>query len=490
MAGRSGELVTLPELFGRWVARTPDAVAVECGERCWSYAELDVRAGRLAGWLSARGVRAGDVVGLCLGRSVELVVSVLAVSRLGAAWLPIDPVYPERRVRQMVEQVGPVVVLDAAGVAEAEAEAVAEAGSGGGCWVRGVVPVPEQLAYVIFTSGSTGVPKGVGVTHAGVGALAASMAGRFGVGSGSRVLQLASPSFDASVMELLMAWGAGAVLVVAPAGVLVGEELARVLVEGRVSHALVPPAVLATVPELPVGVLSVPVVGAEACPPELVARWAPGRRMVNAYGPTEVTIAATLSDPLVVSGQAPPIGRPVLDGAVHVLDGGLRPVAPGVVGEVYVGGAGLARGYLGQSGLTASRFVASPFGDGQRLYRTGDLARWGRDGQLVYGGRADDQVKVRGFRIELGEVEAALAAHPGVGRSVVAVRVSGAGSQRLVGYVVPAVPGDVPDAVEVREFVAERLPEYMVPAAVVVLDAFPLNSSGKTDRKALPEPEF
>ncbi|MFI7388703.1 amino acid adenylation domain-containing protein [Streptomyces sp. NPDC049813] len=495
-SGSTDQARSLPELFGRWVTGTPDATALISGARHWSFAELDRRAGRLAGRLADRGVRTGDVVGLRLARSVELVVAVLAVSRLGAAWLPIDPAYPEQRVRHMVEQAAPCLVLDAELVAQAEAEAEAQAEAEAEAQVSAtrplpaVVPLPEQLAYVIFTSGSTGVPKGVAVTHAGVGALAASMTRRFHLTPDSRVLQLASPSFDASVMELLMAWGAGAALVVAPAGVLVGEELAQVLTAGRVTHALVPPAVLATVPQLPTDVLSVPVVGAEACPPELVAKWAPGRRMVNAYGPTEITIAATLSDPLAVTGQAPPIGRPVLDGAVHVLDARLRPVPPGVTGEVYVAGSGLARGYLGRPALTASRFVPDPSATGQRLYRTGDLARWGRDGQLVYAGRADDQVKVRGFRIEPGEIEAALAAHPQVGGSVVTVRASATGNQRLVGYVVPADSEAAPEPSVLRAYVAERLPEYMVPAAVMVLDAFPLNTSGKLDRKALPEPDF
>ncbi|MFI7388702.1 amino acid adenylation domain-containing protein [Streptomyces sp. NPDC049813] len=480
----AGPSASLPELFGRWVARTPHAVALECGEVRLSFAELDARAGRLGSWLAGQGVRAGDLVGLRLARSVELVVAVLAVSRLGAAWLPIDPAHPEQRVRHMVEQAAPTLVLDAGLVARAEAQA-ADAGP-----VPAVACEPEQLAYVIFTSGSTGAPKGVAVTHAGVGALAASMTRRFALTPDSRVLQLASPSFDASVMELLMAWGAGAALVVAPAGVLVGEELAQVLTAGRVSHALVPPAVLATVPELPREVLSVPVVGAEACPPELVARWAPGRRMVNAYGPTEVTIAATLSDPLTVTGQAPPIGRPVLDGTVRVLDARLHPVPPGSVGELYVAGPGLARGYVHAPALTATRFVADPGGTGRRLYRTGDLVRWNARGELDYVGRADDQVKVRGFRIEPGEIEAALTAHPEVLRALVVARETPAASTQLVGYVVPADPASAPDPRAVRDFAAERLPEYMVPAAVVALDAFPLNTSGKVDRKALPEPEF
>ncbi|WP_405783771.1 amino acid adenylation domain-containing protein [Streptomyces sp. NBC_00859] len=483
-SGRADQSRSLAGLFGDWVRRTPDAPAVVFGGERWTFAEVDARAGRFARWLAARKVRADDVVGLRLGRSVELIVAVLAVSRLGAAWLPIDPTYPEQRVRHMLDQAEPTLVIDAAMMAGAEGEPVAPEP------LPTAAPAPDSLAYVIFTSGSSGIPKGVAVTHAGVEALAVSMAERFDLDRNSRVLQLASPGFDASVMELLMAWGSGAALVVAPSGVVVGDELAAVLRAGNVTHALVPPAVLATVPPLPESVLSAPVVGAEACPPELVAQWAPGRRMVNAYGPTEVTIAATLSEPLTTNGQAPPIGRPVAGTKVYVLDAGLRPVPPGVSGEVYVAGAGLARGYLRQTALTASRFVASPFSVGKRLYRTGDLARWGHDGQLVYAGRADDQVKVRGFRIELGEIEAALTAHPGIARSVVIARETAAGNRQLVGYAVPADPGAAPESRMLREFVAERLPEYMIPAAVVLLDTLPLNTSGKVDRKALPEPQY
>ncbi|MFF4139228.1 amino acid adenylation domain-containing protein [Streptomyces mirabilis] len=487
-AGTAAQMTaaTVPELFAQWVARTPDAVAVDSGEIQLSYAELNARAQRLAGRLAARGVGVEDVVALRLGRSVELVVAVLAVSRLGAAWVPVDPAHPEQRVRHILDEAMPQLVLDATEIAEAEA---ARAGQDP-LPVPTVAADPGRLAYVIFTSGSTGAPKGVGVTHAGVGALAASMAERFALSGHSRVLQLASPSFDASVMELLMAWSSGAALVIAPPGVLAGRELAEVLTTGRVSHALVPPAVLATVPELPGDVLTVPVVGAEACPPELVARWAPGRQMVNAYGPTEVTIAATLSRPLAVTGQAPPIGRPVADSRVRVLDASLRPVPQGTVGELYVAGAGLARGYVHQPALTAARFVADPFDAGQRLYRTGDLVRWNAHGELDYVGRADHQVKVRGFRIELGEIETALVAHPHVSRAVVTVRETPDGSKQLVGYVVPVAPTTAPEPAGVREFAAERLPEYMVPAAIVVLDGFPLNTSGKIDRKALPEPEF
>ncbi|WP_405783773.1 amino acid adenylation domain-containing protein [Streptomyces sp. NBC_00859] len=481
---------TVPELFAQWVARTPDAVAVDSGDVQLSYRELDARVQRLAAWLAERGVCVEDVVALRLARSVELVVAVLAVSRLGAAWVPVDPAYPEQRARHILDEAMPRLVLDAAGTALAEAEAAAAAHDQEHRTVPIVAAEPDRLAYIIFTSGSTGVPKGVGVTHAGVGALAASMAERFALTGNSRVLQLASPSFDASVMELLMAWSSGAALVIAPPGVLAGHELAQALTAGRVTHALVPPALLATVPELPSDVLTVPVVGAEACPPELVTQWAPGRHMVNAYGPTEVTIAATLSDPLAATGQAPPIGRPVADSRVQVLDASLRPVPQGTIGELYVSGPGLARGYVHQPALTAARFVADPFDAGQRLYRTGDLVRWNAHGELDYVGRADQQLKIRGFRIEIGEVEAALAADAQVSRAVVIARRTSRGSDQLVGYVVAVDPDAPPAPSAVREFAAERLPEYMVPAAVVVMDAFPLNTSGKIDHKALPEPEF
>ncbi len=479
-----GHGTSLAGLFEQWARRTPHAPAVSCGDTTWSFAEVDERAGRLAGWLRDRGAGAERLVALRLGRSVELVVAALAVSRAGAAWLPVDPAHPEQRVRHVLDRAAPHLVLDAALIARAEREAAGTAP------LPVTAPAAAGTAYVIFTSGSSGTPKGVVVTHSGLAALAASMTERLGLDGDSRVLQLASPGFDASVMEMLMAFGSGAALVVAPPGVLVGEDLAGVLTRGRVTHALVPPAVLATVPHLPDDVLTVPVVGAESCPPELVAAWSPRRRMVNAYGPTEITVAATLSEPLAARDQAPPVGRPVDGTTVHVLDARLRPVPAGVTGEVYVAGAGLARGYLGRPDLTAARFVASPFRAGERLYRTGDLARWDRTGQLDYAGRADDQVKVRGFRIEPGEVRAALTAHPGVAQGVVVARTAATGGRQLVGYVVPAAADTALDPSALREFVAERLPEYMVPAAVVVLDALPLNSSGKIDRDALPAPAY
>jgi non-ribosomal peptide synthase protein (TIGR01720 family) len=305
------------------------------------------------------------------------------------------------------------------------------------------------------------------------------------------VLQFSSPSFDASVLELCMSLPAGASLVVPPRDALVGEPLARVIAEHRVSHALIPPAALTTVPE-PGGLpaFRTLVVGGEACPAGLGDRWAPGRRMINAYGPTEATVVSTWSGPLGAGTGAPPIGRPIPNSRVYVLDAGLRPVPPGSAGELYVAGVGLARGYLNRPGLTARSFLANPFGSvGERMYRTGDIVRWTGSGELEFLGRADEQVKIRGYRVEPGEIEAVLTRSGGVAEAVVVARDDPAGRRRLVAYVVP-VAGQALDVIALRSRAADAVPAYMVPFVFVPLESLPLSPNGKLDRARLPEPVF
>ncbi|MGW5744628.1 amino acid adenylation domain-containing protein, partial [Amycolatopsis sp. NPDC003861] len=471
--------VTLTELIEAQAARTPDAVAVVSREERLTFAELDVRADRLARLLAARGAGPERIVALALPRSVEIVVAQLAVLKTGAAYLPVDPDYPAERIAFMLADAKPVVVVTKPGTALPVGDALVLDGSeahGPATPLGRSVPLTAP-AYVIYTSGSTGTPKGVVVTHAGLASFASAEIAHFDVRPGDRVLQFSSPSFDASVLELCMALPAGAALVVPPPGPLLGEHLAAVLREEGVTHALVPPVAMASVPDVALPAFRTLVVGGEACPADLVARWAPGRRMINAYGPTETTVVATWSDPLE-PGATPPIGRPIRNTRVRVLDAALRPVPIGAAGELYVTGAGLARGYLDRPGLTASRFLADPFGaPGERMYRTGDLVRWRADGTLEFLGRADDQVKIRGFRIEPGEIVAVLRKHPQVRDAAVV-----ADGQRLIAYVVGEAGAGL------REHVAAALPAHFVPAAFVRLDALPLTANGKLDRRALPAP--
>ncbi|OKJ72326.1 non-ribosomal peptide synthetase [Streptomyces sp. CB02460] len=492
--GEAGtEPLALPALVARRAAETPDAPALDLGGQVLSYAGLAGRVDLLAGELARHGAGPGRVVALLRGRGTDWPVTALAVQRTGAACLPLDPDHPAERLRRTLADVAPVLLVadEAPGTAVSGPVPVLVPGDGScsGPAFDGPQPPPSAPAYLIHTSGSTGVPKGVVVPHTGLSALAASLVEGLGLGPGDRVLQLGPPTFDISVADLCMAFGAGATLVLPPPGPLVGEDLGRELLVRRVTALMTTPSVLATVPAGDYPRLRSVAVGAEECPQELVERWAvDGRRLINVYGPTEATVAVTLSPPLAAGDRTgPPLGRPLRGAGVRLLDERLRPVPPGTRGELYVTGP-LADGYLHRPGLTAERFTADPYGPpGARMYRTGDIARQDDDGTLRFLGRDDDQVKLRGLRMEPAEIAAALAEHPGVARALVVVREGAAGRPQLVGYVVPAA-GPAPDPDAVLADAALRLPAAMVPADVVVLDAFPLTANGKVDRAALPAP--
>jgi amino acid adenylation domain-containing protein len=480
---------TLSELFVAAVRRSPDATALRCGEQIFTYAELNVWANRVAHFLIRRGVRAEHRVALLLRRSPELVAAILGVGKAGAAYVPVDPDLPVDRVDFMLADATPTVVLDEAWADLDLSDYPADAPK--------VEVSVDNSAYVIFTSGSTGRPKGAEVTHAGIAELAAAQVEHLATEPSSRVLQLSSSSFDPMVWELVTAFGAGAALIIPPPGRLVGDALYALLARERITHAAILPSSLATIAPADAALLTefrALVVGGESCTPELVRAWAPGRRMVNVYGQTETTVLMTMSGPLT-AGLDTPLGRALPGMSLHVLDDSLQPVGPGVVGELYVTGPGLARGYVNRPGGTAQRFVACPFGAaGERMYRTGDLGRRRYDGQVEFAGRVDDQVKVRGYRIEPGEIAAVLHEHDAVGQAVVVVREDRPGDRRLVAYVVP--DGSATDthtsdlSSKLHEFLCRRLPNYMVPTALVPMRALPITAGGKLDRAGLPAPRY
>ncbi|HZI09664.1 MAG TPA: amino acid adenylation domain-containing protein, partial [Myxococcus sp.] len=487
------------QLFEAQARRTPTAVAVEAPGVRLTYAELDARAGRLARHLCSLGVGPEVRAGLCVERSPDMVVGMLAVLKAGGAYVPLDPDYPRERLAFMLQDCGAPVLLtwkSLAGLLPPGPTAVFLDGE-----LEPAVPVseasfPDSPAYVLYTSGTTGLPKGTLITHRALANHLTWMVGWLGVKPGDRALQLAAMSFDASVAEVFSTLLAGATVVLPPPGVQRdAAAVAEALVRERITLLQGVPSLLRALLEQPAlprattlrGLVS----GGEALPAELVPALhakLPGTRLYNHYGPTEATIDAAAG---AVSGEAAggsvSIGRPVANTRAYVLDAWLRPVPAGVPGELYLGGTGLARGYLRRPELTAEKFLPDPFGGepGSRLYRTGDKARWRADGTLEYLGRIDTQVKLRGFRIELGEVESTLARLPSVREAVALVREEASGNPRLVAYVVPA-EGATLDGATLRQALKQRLPEYMVPSAIAVLEALPLTPSGKVDRKALP----
>nr|WP_273940369.1 non-ribosomal peptide synthetase [Kutzneria chonburiensis] len=433
---------TFPGLFHQRVQETPDKIALVFDDVKLTYAELNARANQLAHLLIGRGAGPERVVGLAVPRSAEMIIAELAVLKSGAAYLPLDTDYPADRIAFMVEDSAPVCIVTTAEIAAklpADVPQVLVTVAAAMSTVDpDVVVRPENAAYVIYTSGSSGRPKGVVLQHSGVAKLVATQVDRFGVGPHSVVLQFASPSFDVAFWDLCLGLLSGGRLVVVPSELrFPGAALVDYAFANDVNFMILPPALLAELPEdLDLPRDSVLLAGTERVSPELVRRWAPGRRMFNAYGPTEATTNSTLGlcDP---ASSIVPIGIPDPGTRAYVLDAYLRPVPPGVVGELYLAGSGLARGYLGRAALTSERFVANPFGIGDRLYRTGDLVRWLPDGRLVFLGRADDQVKIRGYRIELGEIESVLVEHEQIGQSVVIAK-----DGRLLAYVVPAASRD------------------------------------------------
>ncbi|MGE2721064.1 amino acid adenylation domain-containing protein [Mycolicibacterium celeriflavum] len=488
--------VSILTMFADQVAGGPDVVAVSGGGQTLTYRELDAASDRLARRLVARGVEPGSSVALLLPRSIPAVVAMLSVLKSGAAYVPIDVGVPAARIEFVLADATPSAVIttaalrsrldgvDIAVIELDERQDTDDLAVGTDAVEILAGAAPADVAYVIYTSGTTGVPKGVAITHANVTQLLANLdAGLPAPGVWPLCHSLA---FDVSVWEIFGALLRGGRVVVVPEEVTASaEDFERVLVaEGVTVLTQTPSAVKMLSPQRLSSTALV--MAGEACPAEVVDRWAPGRVMVNAYGPTETTMCVAISAPLAAGSGVVPIGAPVAGAGLFVLDGLLRPVPAGVAGELYVAGTGVAVGYVGRAGLTGSRFVACPFGaPGSRMYRTGDLVRWSTDGQLQYLGRIDEQVKIRGYRIELGEIQAALAAVPGVAEAAVVAREDRPGDKRLVAYITgTAHPGMV------RAAVAERLPGYMVPAVVVMLESLPLTVNNKLDTRALPAPEY
>ncbi|WP_158806539.1 non-ribosomal peptide synthetase, partial [Streptomyces sp. NRRL WC-3774] len=470
------------ELIARRAQQSPDTAAVVCGARVLTYGGLLARAGRLARHLRGRGVGPESVVGLCLPRGVDMAVAVLGVWLAGAAYLPLDPEYPDERRDFMVADSGARVVLreDDLALDTASPSTAPQ------------VPVrPDQLAYVIYTSGSTGRPKGVQVAHGGLVNLAQTFRRELGVAPGTRMLQFASFGFDAAVLDLATTLASGATLVVASSTERTEPAALSAVVRAQgVGVASVSPSLLGTLDPVALAGVEAMLVGSERVGEQVARVWAPGRRMLNGYGPTETTVIASAGPVDAEEVGAPPIGVPLPNTRAYVLDDRLAPVPAGVTGELYLAGPQLARGYGGQAALTAERFVPDAFaGDGSRMYRSGDRVRRLADGRLSFVDRADGQLKVRGFRIEPGEVEAALVAHPGV-RAAVVTAFGDGGERRLVAYVVPADPGaGIPSVTDLREATGRRLPSFMVPSVFVELAGLPLTANGKLDRAALPEPD-
>lgn len=488
------------EWFESLAAKSPDAVALTLGDWQLTYGELNHRANQLAYFLQKQNFERESLVGICMDRSLEMIVGILGTLKAGGAFIPLDPVYPPERLAYMINDSSISILLTQQALQERFADFNTQVICVDSNWWTmslenennlNLKIDPVNLAYIIYTSGSTGKPKGTMLQHLGWCNLAAAQQKAFGIGPGNRILQFSSLSFDASVWEFVMALLSGAALSLTHREILTtGQGLLEVLEKNAITTVTLPPSVLAVVPEAELPQLDTIITAGEACTPDLVARWSDGRRFFNAYGPTETTVCASMFQVPDDYAKNPPIGKPIGNFQLYILDDKFRPVPIGVPGELCIGSVGLARGYLNRPDLTAEKFIANPFSrePGARLYRSGDLARYLIDGNIEFLGRIDHQVKVRGFRIELGEIEAVLDEHAEIRDVVVIVREDIPGDKRIVAYLVTTPDSEIKVG-ELKSYVRERLPEYMVPSAFMSLDELPLTPNGKVNRRALPAPD-
>jgi amino acid adenylation domain-containing protein len=487
------------QLFEDQAEKTPDAVAVVYEEQELTYQELNQKANQLAHYLQKIGVQSDTLVGICVERSLEMIIGLLGILKAGGAYVPIDPNYPTERIEYMLEDSAVSIVLTQEILieklpvnqeqvicfdknwSEISLESHEQAES---------AVTPHNLAYVIYTSGSTGKPKGVMLEHQGVCNLSKAQIEILGVHPSSRVLQFAPFSFDASTWEIVMALCSGARLcLVQKDSLLPGENLQQVIKDYGITHLTVPPSALTVMPSDALEGVKTILVAGEACLPEIAAKWSKGRRFLNGYGPTEDTVCATIGE-YQATIEKLPIGKPLPNQQVYLLDPDLQPVPVGVPGELHIGGVGLARGYLNRPDLTAEKFIPNPFDSNQsmRLYKTGDLCVYLPDGNIEYIGRIDHQVKIRGFRVELGEIESLLSSHPDVIESVVIAREDQPGNKLLVAYLVSNLIPEASLSQILREYLKEKLPAFMIPSAFILLKKLPITPNGKVDRKDLPAP--
>ncbi len=483
-------------LFEEQVKRTPDAMAVVFDNQQLTYYQLNCRANQLAHYLRSLGVKADVLVAICVERSLDMVVGLLGILKAGGAYLPLDPEYPQERLSFMLEDAQVGVLLTQQRLIDRLPEYQAKQVFLDEAWSQIAQNNQDNptsgvkafhLANVIYTSGSTGRPKGVMIEHKGLCNLAQAQIQTFGLTSDSRVLQFASFSFDASIWEVVMALRSGGTLYLGTKNSLLpGKPLIEQLRDRCITHITLPPSALAVMPVEELPALQTIIVAGEACAAELIRQWSIGRNFFNAYGPTEATVCATIAK--CNEDEKISIGKAIANTQVYILDENLQPVPVGVPGELHIAGVGLARGYLNRPELTQEKFISNPFGSG-RLYKTGDLARYLPNGNIEYLGRIDNQVKIRGFRIELAEIEALLNQHDHVQNCCVIAHEGTPGNKRLVAYLVPQKEV-TPATDELRQFLSDKLPGYMVPTAIVILESLPLTANGKVDRRALPDPDL